>query len=149
MATSSKSPRAITTERVALRVRLGNGHRSGPVDGAWWPQSRDLQSEAADLVDNFPTSVGRIGRLLFSRPDWDAVAGAASTRRIMAKRGAVKVGSFPRDDTHLMIMKMGSGERLKLLVIPSDTSPADATQIMEEATVEGSTQTPAVLLGLL
>ncbi len=37
----------------------------------------------------------------------------------------MKVGSFPSDDTHLMILAMSSGQRLKLLVIPSDTPDAE------------------------
>jgi len=46
--------------RVDLRVRLHHGHQSGPVDGAWWPQSRDLRAEAVDLAENLPHPLGRI-----------------------------------------------------------------------------------------
>jgi hypothetical protein len=135
-------------ERVALRLRLDTSLHSGPVDGAWWPQSRDLQVEAADLVDHFPDLIGRIARLLFSRPDWDAVSGAPSMRRIQAARGMVKVGSFPSDDTHVMIVKMSSGQRLRLLVIPSDTEPGRAARVMQRAADDRNTESPSTLLGL-
>jgi hypothetical protein len=144
---SSSGP-STATGRVPLRIRLDNGFQSGHVDGAWWPQSRDLQVEAADLVDHFPHLIGSIERLLFSRPDWDAVAGAPSARRIQAHRGPVKVGSFPSDDTHLMIVKMTSGARLRLLVIPSDTAPAEATRVMDLAADERNQASARELLRL-
>ena len=135
-------------ERVALRLRLDNSFESGPFDGAWWPQSCDLQVEAADLVDHFPDLIGRIERLLFSRPDWDGVSGAPSIRRIHAARGAVKVGSFPSDDTHVTMAKVSSGQRLRLLVVPSDTEPGLALRVMRQAADDRNAESPSTLLGL-
>lgn len=141
---SSRTP----GERDALRLRLDTSFQSGPLDGAWWPQSRDLQVEAADLVDHFPHLVGRIERLLFSRPDWDAVSGAPSMRRIHAARGMVKVGSFPSDDTHVMVVKLSSGQRIRLLVVPSDTEPGLASRVMQHAADDRNLESPSTLLGL-
>lgn len=134
MATSTSISPTAAPERDPLRLRLS--HTNSPVepDGAWWPQSRDLETEAADLVDHFPTSAGRINRLLFSRPDWDdSSVDGKGVRRIRAGRGHVKVGSFPRDDTHLMILTMASGQRLKLMVIPSDAVRADGERYLRGA----------------
>lgn len=136
------------TERVPLRIRLSQGDPSGPLDGAWWPQSRDLQTEAADLVDAFPEPVGRVERMLFSRPDWDVLPGTPSMHRIHARRGVIDVGSFPSDDTHVMVVTLWSGQRLRLLVVPSDTSPGVARRAMEQAANGANTQTPRALLGL-
>jgi hypothetical protein len=109
----------------------------GHVDGGWWPQSRDLRVEAADLVDHFPPEVGRINRLLFSRPDWDdGVAEGRGLRRIQAARGPVKVGSFPRDDTHQMVLSMASGQQLRLLVVPSATDDSEAESLLESSSEE-------------
>jgi hypothetical protein len=117
---------------------------AGQVDGGWWPQSRDLRVEAADLVDHFPLEVGRINRLLFSRPDWDdGVVDGRGLRRIHAARGPVKVGSFPGDDTHQMVLTMASGRQLRLLVIPSNAEDSEAHRLLkassEEAPSGGST----------
>jgi hypothetical protein len=136
MATSPNSTTSTATstasDRVALRIELRSDPVPGDLDGAWWPQSRDLQVEAADLVDNVPGESLRIQRLLFSRPDWDdAVVDGRGTRRIHARRGPVKVGSFPSDDTHLMILAMAAGHRLRLLVVPSDSAPRDARREMQ------------------
>jgi Family of unknown function (DUF5994) len=145
---TASTPSPAPSERVPLRIRLDNSFQSGPVDGAWWPQSRDLQTEAADLVDHFPHLVGRIERLLFSRPDWDAVSGNRGARQIQAARGAVIVSSFPSDDTHVMIIEMSSGQRLRLLVVPSDTAPELASRVMKQASDDRNTDSPRTLLGL-
>ena len=98
----------------------------GHVSGVWWPQSRNLQVEAADLVDHFPDQVGHIDRLLFSRADWeDSVVAGRGVRRIQARRGPVKVGSFPSDDTHLMILLLASGRRVSLTVVVAATDPLE------------------------
>lgn len=136
----------IINARVPLRISLNPGSPTRRLDGAWWPQSRDLQAECADLIDNFPSSVGRPARLLFSRPDWEAEPDRNSARRILARRGPVKVGSFPEDDTHLMTVVLSSRERLDLLVIPGDTDAATARTLMAEATDEHNVRSAADLL---
>ena len=140
MTTSSKNvPASATTTSDGLRLQLSDTPRHGRVDGAWWPRSRDLQREAADLVDHFPAASGRISRLVFSRPDWDNSShDGHGVRTIRAARGQVKVGSFPSDDTHLMILTMGSGQRLKLLVIPSDTPAAEGEQRLRAVAQPGA-----------
>lgn len=135
-------------ERVALRLSLDSSADPGPLDGAWWPQSRDLPREAADLVDHFPDQVGRIEGLLFSRPDWDAVEGVPNLLEVQAARGPVTVGSFPSDDTHVIIATMESGQRLRLLVVPSGTEPSNASRVMRRVADDGNTETPSALLGL-
>jgi len=132
---------AAVPARVPLRLELrpvgAAGTAVGHVDGGWWPQSRDLRVEAADLVDHFPPEVGRINRLLFSRPDWDdGVVDGRGLRRVQAARGPVKVGSFPRDDTHQMVLAMASGRQLRLLVVPSDAGDAEAHRLLEESSEE-------------
>jgi hypothetical protein len=123
--------------RVPLRLELRRVGLPGHVDGAWWPQTRALRVEAADLVDHFPPEVGRVNRLLFSRPDWDdGVVDGRGVRRIQAARGPVKVGSFPRDDTHQMILSMASGRQLRLLVIPSNAEGSEARRLLEASSDE-------------
>jgi Family of unknown function (DUF5994) len=107
--------------RVPLRIRLSPTPAHGPVDGGWWPQSRDLSVELADLVDHFPPEVGRIVRAIFSPPDWDN-----PPRQLDVDHGRVKVGSFPRDDTHVIRLKMSDRRVVYLQVIPSAASADEA-----------------------
>jgi hypothetical protein len=112
--------------RTDLRLRLDDNPPAAGPDGTWWPRSRLLSVELADLVDHFPADVGRISRLLFSRPDWDDALDedGRGVRKIMAERGPVKVGSFPDDDTHLVIAAMANGDRLHLVVAgATDAAP--------------------------
>ena len=113
----------------------------GAMDGAWWPHSRDFETEIADLIDHFPASAGRVSRVLFSRPDWDTCP-----RQIMAGRGRVKTGSFPEDDTHLVLLKLSSGVELKVLVVPSRLSDGSAQALMESAADPANRQVGSDLL---
>ena len=125
------SPLLGPATRAPIRLLLRDGASADHLDGAWWPQSRDLQTEAADLVDHFPPLTGYINRLLFSRPDWDnPVVDGRGIRRIRARRGPVKVGSFPSDDTHLMVLTLSTGQRLRIRVIPPDTDSSEAQRQM-------------------
>jgi hypothetical protein len=137
-----------STDRVALRLRLNEGDHPGPVDGAWWPQSPDLDAEVMDLVDNFPDRSGKVLSILYSRPDWDAAPGAPATEQIQTRQGPVEIASYPSDDTHLLILKMQTGRRHRLLVVPSDTAPDVAARIMDQAMDDRDTRGPAALLGL-
>jgi hypothetical protein len=112
-----------------------------PLAGAWWPRSRDLERELADLVDHFPEAAGRVSRAIFSRPDWDT-----SPRRVEVGRGHMKTGSFPRDDTHVLLVKLSTGRQLTLLVVPSDTAEDVARDLMARAADPTNTLTAVQLL---
>lgn len=99
--------------RGPLRLQMAEHPGRNHVDGGWWPQSRDLAVELAELVDHFPARFGRIVRALVSAPDWDP-----APRRIPVAGGYVKVGSFPRDDSHLIHLKTSDRTMLYVLVVP-------------------------------
>lgn len=131
--TTSNSPthRPATGTRAPLRVRLADPDPRNTLDGGWWPQSRDLAVELADLVDHFPGDGARIARALFSPPDWEP-----APRRIPVARGYIKAGSFPADDTHLLTLAMSDRTRLRILVVP----PGFTAQQGEEALLAAATR---------
>ena len=100
----------------------------GPLDGGWWPQSRDLTVELADLVDHFPPEHGRVVRATFSPPDWDP-----APRRVPVRTGYVDAGSSPRDDTHVMLLRTSDRRELCLLVIPPDLTPDQGQEALKAA----------------
>lgn len=101
--------------RRPLRLQLSGAPGQTALDGGWWPQSRDIDIELADLVDQYPTVNGRVARALYSRPDWDR-----QPLSIRVTRGRLKTGSFPRDNTHMIVLSMSTGNQFKLLVVPPD-----------------------------
>lgn len=115
---------APTSRRLTLRATPARLH----TDGAWWPRSRTLGDELAGLVDSWPATSGRIVRVLYSPPDWDdrPRSAAVTGRRI-------KTGSFPKDDTHRLVLTVLGGQRFTLDVIPSDTPATDAADRLDAA----------------
>ncbi len=111
------------------------------LDGGWWPQSRDLAVELADLVDHFPPELGRIVRAVYSPPDWDP-----APRRIATASGDVEVGSFPRDDSHLVHLKTSEREVLRVLVIPVGLSADQGEEALLAAATRGNAEPAASLL---
>jgi uncharacterized protein DUF5994 len=124
-------PVASTRADRPLRLRLApSPHGRGALDGGWWPYSRDLAAEATDLVDHFPAWFDRIYRVTYSTPDWDHV----SRRRIRADKVFVTFGSFPRDDTHLVLLTSVAGTQpLQLLVVPATWDARAAHRAMRAA----------------
>lgn len=130
-----------TSPRAPLRLRLTGQSGGGRHDGGWWPQSRDLEVELADLVDHFPTQFGRVVRALVSPPDWDP-----APRRIPVASGYVKVGSFPRDDTHLIHLSTSDRTVLRMVVVPpSFTDDQGAEALLAAATIEVAHSAGALL----
>lgn len=146
--TTSPTGSSPTTQdgAAALRLRLDHDVARGGLDGAWWPHSRDLATESAHLVDAFPVELGRIARLLYSGPDWPRADDQAQVRRIRTEHGSVKLGSFPSDDTHTMVVTLASRERLHLLVVPCDTDAAVAEAAMASAADADDPRTAEQLL---
>lgn len=121
MATSTDRPsptnESATSGRGPLRLDLDAVLGRGIDDGEWWPQSRDFATEAADLVDHFPTEYGQVNRLVFSRPDWDT-----APHRLAVNRGRLKVGSYPEDDGHRLMMAMSDKRLIRLRVKSFDAA---------------------------
>lgn len=129
--------------RLPLRLLMSSSVGRGAMDGAWWPQSRDLQIELADLVDHFPKEIGQIGHAVYSTPDW-----LPAPRRIKVARGFIKADSFPRDDTHLILLRTPGGEFLRVMVVPPASTPDVAHSAMKiAATPTNLDSAGAILVG--
>lgn len=135
------TPQHAPTTRVPLRLALADSPGRDTLDGGWWPQSRLLAVELADLVTHFPATAGRIVRVLCSPPDWDD-----APRRVPVPGGSVKVGSFPRDDTHLVLLRTADRTTLRLLVVPPGLSEADGQEAVLAASSTGNRHDAGSLL---
>lgn len=140
--TTSNSP--VRTPTDTLRVVLAPPRKNRSLDGGWWPHSRDLAVELAELVAGLPTTTGRAVRAVYSPPDWDT-----PPRRVPLARGYLKVGSFPRDDSHVLDLKMLDGTMLRLLVVPSTADPQQARSALAAAAEPEGTGTAATILAAM
>lgn len=130
-----------SSSRGPLRLRMAEHLGRNHMDGGWWPQSRDLAVELADLVDHFPARFGRIVRAVFSPPDWDP-----APRRIPVAGGYVKVGSFPRDDSHLIRLKTSDRTVLDVLVVPPGFTEDQGAEALRAAATSGNSHSATDLL---
>ena len=134
-------PSEIPPRRRPLRLKLAEKPGANRLDGAWWPRTRDLAVELADLVDRFPSQSGRIVRALFSPSDWDAAPG-----RLPVAGGSVKVGSSPHDDPHLIHLTMSDRTVLHVLVVPPGFTADQGDEALLAAATSGNAHSAADLL---
>jgi hypothetical protein len=128
-----------------LRLRLAPEIGRGPLDGAWWPYGRDLAIEVPDLRKHFPLVLGRLSRVVYSSPDW----ALNRRRRIQAEEEFVSIGSFPRDQAHLVVLRSVSprvSRILRLLVVPPEWDVRAARYAMRAAAGPGNAASGTALL---
>lgn len=92
-------------------------------DGAWWPRSRDLGLEVCSLFETWPAELGLISRVYYCPLDWDDAPVAVA---IPKRRGRLRMGHLPSQDTHHVVLGMLDGKRRTLVVLPSTTSEQTA-----------------------
>ena len=133
MTTSPTSPGNPSPERAPLRVRSRESTSNVGLNGAWWPQSRDLRVEVADLVDNFPDPSARVTRLLFAGSDWaNAVHDGRPVRQVQAGHRLVNVGLILRGATQRVVLMLAIGQRVRLRIIPCGADPAVAGRLLRD-----------------
>jgi hypothetical protein len=139
--TNGPAPTASRT-RLPLRLRMSDRTGIDTLDGGWWPQSRDLAVELADLVDHFPAALGRVQHAVYSPPDWDS----APARRVRVETGYVHVDAVPQDDTHVVLLRTSQLLTLRLLVVPSDFSADQGAEALLAAATTGYSYSAGSLL---
>ncbi len=125
----------------ALRLTMGAAVGKDRLDGGWWPHSRDLSTELADLVGNFPDQYGRIVRATCSAPDWDD-----APRRVAVDGRFVKVGRHRRDETHVIHLTTSDRVAYCLLVIPSGFDEAQGSEALLASATRGNRHAAGELL---
>jgi hypothetical protein len=123
----------------AARLRLKPaGPQSGPVDGGWWPRSRDLAAELPALLDGLGDRSGPVARVAYHLDGWDP-----APRRLPK---SARLEGFRTTDPRILTVAGRDGKRLVLLVVPSSTEDAPAEAALDAASHAGDTRTTADLL---
>lgn len=132
-------------QRAPLRLQLSTQIGRGFVDGAWWPYGRDLTVEVLDLMKQFPPALGRLSRVVYSASDW----GLNRRRGIRADGALVSIGSFPRNDPHMVMLRSVSprvSRVVRLLVVPPEWEERAALYAMRAAANPSNTATGSAIL---
>ncbi|MEE1939695.1 DUF5994 family protein [Streptomyces sp. TRM 70361] len=118
------------------------GSVPAPLDGAWWPRSRDLGAELPALTAVLDPLWGRITRVTVNPTHWPAVP-----RRVPVAGHVVKAGWFlAEQDPHELVLLSYRVGRWNLLVVPPRTAPAPAAWLMHAASDPLGTSTASELM---
>ncbi|HET9140378.1 DUF5994 family protein [Actinophytocola sp.] len=129
-------PAIMTTEQPRRRLRLKlkpKAPATGYVDGAWWPRSRDLSAELPALLAVLAIRLGRVLRVSYNLTGWDA-----APRRITVDGQPVRLGGFHSQANDTMDVIGPNEPRITLLVIPPQTRPEAAHQVLLRASRRGN-----------
>ncbi|WP_328608735.1 DUF5994 family protein [Amycolatopsis sp. NBC_00345] len=130
--------------RHAVRLRLKpKAPRTGYVDGAWWPRSRDLAAELPSLLTVLAVRLDQVERVTFNLAAWPA-----TPRRLRFEDADVRLEGF-RSQPAATVTVVGAWDRhrLTLLVVPPETDPVAAHGILMTAAHRDDTSGPEALLG--
>jgi hypothetical protein len=119
-----------TADRVPLRLVLSSSLDAGRLDGAWWPQSRDLRVEFADLADNLPDRLGRAVNIAYSKSCWDPSPTWLPVGRSRLVRSRAFLGTA---DPHRVLLRLDSHRSIDLMVVPPDFDADSAADVMRAA----------------
>jgi len=115
------------------RLRLATDIGRGSLDGGWWPHTRDLAVELAELAAALGPDLGTIVRVEVSPADWDDLPPIA--------RAFSDV-----DATHRIDLQLSPGTTLRLLVVPPSMTADQGEEALLAAATKGYEHTADSLL---
>ncbi len=106
---------------------------TGYIDAAWWPRTLDLTAELPPLMDVMWSAAREVNRVSYNLHAWDR-----APRRMTIEGRTVRLGGFNTSDPLTVSLSGEWGqERIDILVIAPDTSPAVADQAFRIASTVG------------
>ncbi|MEU6893045.1 DUF5994 family protein [Streptomyces sp. NPDC046557] len=115
--------------------------REGLLDGAWWPRTRDIETELSALISVLTGDLGPITRVGVDASAWDGLP----TRLVIDGR-VVHLDSDPVGDDTVLITR-GRNDHFALLLVPPDTTVDAAREAMARAVrADNITQAAQILI---
>ena len=100
--------------------------KSGFIDAAWWPRSRDLTAELPPLLAVLWTASREINRITYNLAGWER-----APRHMLIEGRDVRLGGFATGDPiTVRLTDAWERERVDILVIAPDTDPETAERIL-------------------
>ncbi|MFE3162109.1 DUF5994 family protein [Streptomyces sp. NPDC059224] len=101
--------------------------REGLLDGAWWPRTRDIETELPALISVLTGHLGPITRVGVDAAAWNGLP-----TRLVIDDQVVHLDSDPVGDNTVLITR-GHNDHFALLVVPPDTTADAAREAMARA----------------
>ncbi|MCY0934124.1 DUF5994 family protein [Streptomyces sp. H34-S4] len=118
--------------------------RTGILDGAWWPRSKDIATELPVLIKVLTEYLGPITRV-----GLDAGAWVGLPARLVIDDRVVHLDSDPVGDDTILITR-GHNDHFALMVVPPDATPDAARIAMARAVrADNITQAAQILLATI
>ncbi|MEF3118174.1 DUF5994 family protein [Streptomyces chrestomyceticus] len=137
-------PTSLSADQRTARLSLTSADQwsGGPLDGAWWPFSRDLGRELPALTAALDPLWGRITRITVNPSHWPVIP-----RKVPVDGHVVGVGVFAAEqDPHELFLASYTVGRWNLLIVPPENIPDRAAQLMRAAADPHNTRTASGLL---
>jgi Family of unknown function (DUF5994) len=131
-------PPRVRTPRVRLKPKA---HRSGYVDGAWWPRSDDLATELPDLIAVLSLQLRAIDRVTYDLSEW-----AAAPAELATGGRAVRLDGYHRQPPDTLEVLDSNDNKIVLLVVPFHTDPDHAHAIVMAAAAADNVSSVDTLL---
>lgn len=119
---------------------------SGYVDGGWWPHSRDLAVEVAELVTGLESRLGPIRQVAYPLDAWEPTPRRVEIDVGVEGRRVVMLVGFASQDPRVLLVTDASAWTLSLLVVPPETAAGPGYDAVKRAAGSGNVETPAALL---
>ncbi|MGG8409055.1 DUF5994 family protein [Streptomyces sp. 12297] len=101
--------------------------RKGLLDGAWWPRTRDIETELPALISVLTGHLGPITRVGVDASAWNGLP-----PRLVVDGQVVHLDSDPVGDDTVLVTR-GDNDHFALLVVPPDTTADAAREAMARA----------------
>ncbi|GAA2655864.1 MULTISPECIES: DUF5994 family protein [Streptomyces] len=115
--------------------------RTGLLDGAWWPRSRDVTTELPALITALTAHLGPITRVGLDASAWQDVP-----TRLVVDGQVVHLDADPVGDDTVLVTR-GHNDHFALLVVPPGTTADAAREAMARAVrADNITQAAQILI---
>jgi Family of unknown function (DUF5994) len=125
--------------RPRLRLRLKpKAPPTGYVDGAWWPRSRDLTDELAELTDVLAVRLGPVVRVAFAPSAWNPVTDVAGH--------PIQLAALRPQEKNVVRVSGSDGRQITLLVVPPQAPGQAGHDAVMRAARHANSDEPADIL---
>ncbi|MEV8018844.1 DUF5994 family protein [Streptomyces sp. NPDC086554] len=122
-----------------LRMQM-TPRRDGTFDGAWWPRSRNLETQLPDLIRALTERLGPLARIGLDASAWDV-----HTRHVIVDGHMVRIDWSAVDDSTMLITR-GRQDIFSFLLLPPQTDASAARAAMARAVQDGNSASAAEIL---